>query len=104
MVQSSVYSRYAFGIPLNSLSIQANDDVEVTKSIYNTFNMPLDLPDKPQYVLRIVSNGTDIFNAFDTESKFVLENKNIEQITVGNTDDYQNATTLAKALENRVQL
>ena len=75
------------------------DDVEVTKSIYNTFNMPLNLPDKPQYVLRIVSNGTDIFNAFDTEGKFVLENKNIEQITVGNTNDYQNATTLTKALE-----
>ena len=75
------------------------DDIEVTKSIYNTFNMPLNLPDKPQYVLRIVSNGTNIFNAFDTENKFVLENKNIEQITVGNTDDYQNATTLAKALE-----
>lgn len=75
------------------------EDKEITKTINNTFDMPLDLPNKDQYVLRIVSDGNNIFNEFDTANNFILENRNIETITVGETDDFETATTLAKALD-----
>ncbi len=79
--------------------------VEDNEVIYsnNKFDMPMDLPDQTQYTLHIKYQATEqvfshIFNDFD--GQFILENENIDIVTVSNVGTGANVTrTLTEALD-----
>lgn len=62
----------------------------------NKIKIPLSLPDKAQYILQIKYDGDTYYNDFD--AKFILKNKDVERIVVGNEDNENTTTTLSQAL------
>ena len=74
------------------------EDTVITRE-NGKIEIPLDLPDKNQYVLRIVStyDNHNVFESFD--ESFILKNVHPNVVTVSDTDDATTASTLSRAFD-----